>query len=67
VSHDASRAAAAARHAPARPPHGPLRQQRLRHRTNPKVTGTSVAFAGQAANAQLLHDALAEENIRVSS
>jgi NADP-dependent 3-hydroxy acid dehydrogenase YdfG len=32
----------------------------------PKVTGTSVAFAGQAAYAQLLHQALGEEGIQVS-
>ena len=31
-----------------------------------KVTGTSVAFAGQAAYAQLLHEALGEEGIQVS-
>ncbi|XTR52860.1 SDR family NAD(P)-dependent oxidoreductase [Pseudarthrobacter sp. So.54] len=30
------------------------------------VTGTSVAFAGQAAYAQLLHEALGEEGIQVS-
>jgi NAD(P)-dependent dehydrogenase (short-subunit alcohol dehydrogenase family) len=30
------------------------------------VTGTSVAFAGQAAYAQLLHEALGEEGIHVS-
>ena len=30
------------------------------------VTGTSVAFAGQAAYAQLLHEALGEEGIAVS-
>ncbi len=30
------------------------------------VTGTSVAFAGQAAYAQLLHDVLGEEGIQVS-
>src|SRR3954470_13107507 len=30
------------------------------------VTGTSVAFAGQAAYAELLHEVLAEEGIHVS-
>ncbi|WP_185230805.1 SDR family NAD(P)-dependent oxidoreductase [Frigoribacterium sp. NBH87] len=30
------------------------------------VTGTSIAFAGQAAYAQLLHDELADEGIQVS-
>ena len=30
------------------------------------VTGTSVAFAGQAAYAQLLHEVLGEEGIQVS-
>lgn len=30
------------------------------------VTGTSIAFAGQAAYAQLLHEALGEEGIQVS-
>lgn len=30
------------------------------------VTGTSVAFAGQAAYAQLLHEVLGEEGIHVS-
>ncbi len=32
----------------------------------PAVTGTSVAFAGQAAYAELLHDVLKEEGIHVS-
>lgn len=32
----------------------------------PNITGTSVAFAGQAAYAQLLHQALAGEGIQVS-
>ena len=32
----------------------------------PMVTGTSIAFAGQAAYAQLLHDVLGEEGIQVS-
>ncbi|RUR03126.1 SDR family NAD(P)-dependent oxidoreductase [Labedella endophytica] len=30
-----------------------------------KVTGTSVAFAGESAYAQLLHDAVADDNIHV--
>jgi hypothetical protein len=30
------------------------------------VTGTSVAFAGQAAYAELLHEVLGEEGIQVS-
>ncbi|PSL37350.1 short subunit dehydrogenase [Labedella gwakjiensis] len=34
-------------------------------RPGAKVTGTSVAFAGESAYAQLLHDALEEENIHV--
>ncbi|NRG42635.1 SDR family NAD(P)-dependent oxidoreductase [Rathayibacter sp. VKM Ac-2835] len=34
-------------------------------RPGASVTGTSVAFAGQAAYGQLLHDALAPENIHV--
>jgi NADP-dependent 3-hydroxy acid dehydrogenase YdfG len=34
-------------------------------RPGAKVTGTSVAFAGESAYAQLLHDALVEENIHV--
>jgi NADP-dependent 3-hydroxy acid dehydrogenase YdfG len=35
-------------------------------RPGAKVTGTSVAFAGQSAYAQLLHDALAPEDIHVA-
>ncbi|RKR76303.1 SDR family NAD(P)-dependent oxidoreductase [Frondihabitans australicus] len=35
-------------------------------RPGPKVTGTSVAFAGESAYAQLLHDALEPENINVA-
>jgi NADP-dependent 3-hydroxy acid dehydrogenase YdfG len=34
-------------------------------RPGPRVTGTSVAFAGESAYAQLLHDALAPEDIHV--
>ena len=34
-------------------------------RPGARVTGTSVAFAGESAYAQLLHDALAEESIHV--
>jgi aryl-alcohol dehydrogenase-like predicted oxidoreductase/NADP-dependent 3-hydroxy acid dehydrogenase YdfG len=34
-------------------------------RPNPKVAGTSIAFAGEAAYAAMLHTALAEENIHV--
>jgi NADP-dependent 3-hydroxy acid dehydrogenase YdfG len=34
-------------------------------RPGPRVTGTSVAFAGESAYAQLLHDALAPEGIHV--
>ncbi len=34
-------------------------------RPNATVTGTSVAFAGESAYAELLHQALAAENIRV--
>ncbi|GAA4669989.1 SDR family NAD(P)-dependent oxidoreductase [Frondihabitans cladoniiphilus] len=34
-------------------------------RPGPKVTGTSVAFAGESAYAQLLHEALADEGIHV--
>lgn len=34
-------------------------------RPGAKVTGTSVAFAGESAYAQLLHDAVADENIHV--
>lgn len=33
---------------------------------NGKVTGTSVAFAGQSAYGRMLHDALADEGIRVA-
>lgn len=35
-------------------------------RPSGRVTGTSVAFAGQAAYAQLLHEALGEEGIHVA-
>ncbi|MFE7359339.1 SDR family NAD(P)-dependent oxidoreductase [Streptomyces sp. NPDC057543] len=35
-------------------------------RPGPQVTGTSVAFAGESAYGQLLHDALAPENIHVA-
>lgn len=34
-------------------------------RPNPKVGGTSIAFAGESAYAQMLHDVFAEENIFV--
>lgn len=34
-------------------------------RPGPSVSGTSVAFAGESAYAQLLHDALADQNIHV--
>ena len=34
-------------------------------RPSPKVTGTSIAFAGQSAYATMLHEELAEENIQV--
>jgi NADP-dependent 3-hydroxy acid dehydrogenase YdfG len=34
-------------------------------RPGARVTGTSVAFAGESAYAQLLHDALADESIHV--
>ncbi|ROQ38702.1 short subunit dehydrogenase [Frondihabitans sp. PhB188] len=34
-------------------------------RPGPAVTGTSVAFAGESAYAQLLHDAVKEQNIHV--
>ncbi|WP_420364246.1 SDR family NAD(P)-dependent oxidoreductase [Curtobacterium sp. L3-7] len=34
-------------------------------RPGPRVTGTSVAFAGESAYAQLLHNALADEGIHV--
>ncbi|MEV5795886.1 SDR family NAD(P)-dependent oxidoreductase [Streptomyces sp. NPDC060011] len=35
-------------------------------RPNPKVAGTSIAFAAESAYAHMLHDALAEENIHVA-
>jgi NAD(P)-dependent dehydrogenase (short-subunit alcohol dehydrogenase family) len=35
-------------------------------RPNPKVAGTSVAFAAESAYARALHDALAPENIHVA-
>jgi NAD(P)-dependent dehydrogenase (short-subunit alcohol dehydrogenase family) len=35
-------------------------------RPNPKVAGTSIAFAGEGAYARMLHDTLAPENIRVA-
>ncbi|MFF8531917.1 SDR family NAD(P)-dependent oxidoreductase [Streptomyces sp. SAS_267] len=35
-------------------------------RPNPKVAGTSVAFAAESAYAAMLHDALAPENIHVA-
>ena len=35
-------------------------------RPNPRVAGTSVAFAAESAYAQMLHDALALENIHVA-
>ncbi|MFE9674530.1 SDR family NAD(P)-dependent oxidoreductase [Streptomyces sp. NPDC006259] len=35
-------------------------------RPNPKVAGTSVAFAAESAYAQMLHDALAPENIHAA-
>jgi NADP-dependent 3-hydroxy acid dehydrogenase YdfG len=35
-------------------------------RPNPKVAGTSVAFAAESAYAAMLHDALASENIHVA-
>jgi hypothetical protein len=35
-------------------------------RPGARVTGTSVAFAGESAYAQLLHDALAPEGIHVA-
>lgn len=35
-------------------------------RPNPKVAGTSIAFAGESAYAAMLHDALAPENIHVA-
>jgi NAD(P)-dependent dehydrogenase (short-subunit alcohol dehydrogenase family) len=34
-------------------------------RPNPKVAGTSIAFAGEAAYARMLHDTLASEAIQV--
>ena len=34
-------------------------------RPNPKVAGTSIAFAGEAAYARMLHDTLATEGIQV--
>ncbi|PRZ16079.1 SDR family NAD(P)-dependent oxidoreductase [Nesterenkonia sandarakina] len=34
-------------------------------RPSAKVAGTSIAFAGESAFAQMLHDELAEENIHV--
>lgn len=34
-------------------------------RPNPRVAGTSIAFAGQGAYARMLHDALAGEHIQV--
>ena len=34
-------------------------------RPNPKVAGTSIAFAAEGAYATMLHTALAEENIHV--
>ncbi|GAB2893183.1 hypothetical protein GCM10022245_30600 [Streptomyces mayteni] len=34
-------------------------------RPNPRVAGTSIAFAGQGAFAKMLHDTLATENIHV--
>ena len=34
-------------------------------RPNPKVAGTSIAFAGEAAYASMLHTALAAENVHV--
>ncbi|OXM65799.1 SDR family NAD(P)-dependent oxidoreductase [Amycolatopsis vastitatis] len=34
-------------------------------RPNPKVAGTSIAFAGEGAFAAMLHEALASENIHV--
>jgi hypothetical protein len=35
-------------------------------RPNPKVAGTSIAFAGEGAYAKMLHDTLAGEGIRVA-
>ena len=34
-------------------------------RPNPQVAGTSIAFAGESAYGQMLHDALADEGIHV--
>ncbi|MET7319591.1 SDR family NAD(P)-dependent oxidoreductase [Streptomyces sp. NPDC005549] len=34
-------------------------------RPNPNVAGTSIAFAGESAFARMLHDTIAEDNIRV--
>jgi NAD(P)-dependent dehydrogenase (short-subunit alcohol dehydrogenase family) len=34
-------------------------------RPNPEVAGTSIAFAGEAAHARMLHDTLASEGIQV--
>ncbi|GAA1869744.1 hypothetical protein [Asanoa iriomotensis] len=35
-------------------------------RPNPKVAGTSVAFAGEGALARMLHEVLRDENIHVA-
>lgn len=35
-------------------------------RPNPKVAGTSIAFAAESAHARMLHDALAPENIHAA-
>lgn len=35
-------------------------------RPNPKVAGTSIAFAGESAYAAMLHTALADENIHMA-
>ncbi|MFF7656213.1 SDR family NAD(P)-dependent oxidoreductase [Streptomyces sp. NPDC007983] len=35
-------------------------------RSNPKVAGTSIAFAAESAYARMLHDALAPENIHAA-
>ena len=35
-------------------------------RPNPKVAGTSIAFAGESAYAAMLHTALADENIHTA-
>jgi NADP-dependent 3-hydroxy acid dehydrogenase YdfG len=35
-------------------------------RPNPRVAGTSIAFAAESAYASMLHDTLQTENIRVS-